>query len=106
MESATPEGMNYFTISQDGVTHFSPEYTEFTNIEQWEREFGHFYAIKRIPFFSNFRKLKYFSMWRNIVSSSKLKQASKRLTQQLFILDEVLRDALVETKDLCINLQQ
>ena len=45
--------------------------SEFTSLEQWEREYRLFGQLHRIPFFKKYRKWKGFSVWKKSVRRDK-----------------------------------
>ncbi len=47
---------DYHTFSRAGVTHFVGKGdSEFTSLEQWEREYKLFGQLHKIPFFKKYR---------------------------------------------------
>ena len=53
---------DHYTISAAGVTHCvrrgKEEMTEFTQLDQWEKECGLFQQVMKIPFFSRYQSWK------------------------------------------------
>ena len=45
-------------MSRAGVTHFYQTETDFTSLDQWEREYFLFTKMMEIPFFRRFRMWK------------------------------------------------
>ena len=45
---------NYYTMSRAGVTHFYHTETDFTSLDQWEREYFLYTKMMEIPFFKKF----------------------------------------------------
>eukprot|EP01029_Cantina_marsupialis_P009144 TRINITY_DN2137_c0_g5_i1.p1 TRINITY_DN2137_c0_g5~~TRINITY_DN2137_c0_g5_i1.p1 ORF type:complete len:3984 (-),score=1416.37 TRINITY_DN2137_c0_g5_i1:203-12154(-) len=95
------DAKDYYTMSKEGITHFVGNDSEFTSLAQWEREYHLFNVVRRIPFFEKYRKWKSFRVWRKNVSYFKIGEHKKVLKDQLFILSDGLRGALVKIKDLC-----
>lgn len=95
---------DYFTLSGEGVTHFTDSQAEFTPMNLWEHEFRIFSKMKSISFFSKFRLWKNFTMWKRNVHSAKRKISSEFLQSQLFILNNRLRESLLKVRQMCINL--
>lgn len=63
---------DYYTFSRAGVTHFVGKgESEFTSLEQWEREYRLFGQLHAIPFFAKYRKWKGFSVWKKSVRRDK-----------------------------------
>ena len=42
----------YYTMSRSGITHFVGSESEFTSLDQWEREFYLYQRVRRIDFFA------------------------------------------------------
>jgi hypothetical protein len=70
---------NYFTLSYSGVTHFIEDDgiagSEFTQLDQFEREHYLFSQICKLRFFQQFWMAKLFTTWRKNLSATKMKQA-------------------------------
>lgn len=63
---------DYYTFSRAGVTHFVGKGdSEFTSLEQWEREYRLFGQLHAIPFFKKYRKWKAFTVWKRGVRRDK-----------------------------------
>ena len=92
---------DHYTISKGGVTHFTGDESEFTPLEQWEREYRAFNRMQRIPFFAKYRAWKSFIVWKKNVRGAKCSAASKNLKGKLFLLDPMLRTALMRLRKLC-----
>merc|ERR1719502_1320480 len=91
---------DYYTLGLSGVTHFANGKAEFTPLERWQREYRLHGRLKRINFFSKYRRWKAYFTWHKQVRSSKMKQASNDLSERLFILSPILREALLKTREL------
>lgn len=98
---------NYFTLSYSGVTHFIEDDgiagSEFTQLDQFEREHYLFSQICKLRFFQQFWMAKLFTTWRKNLRATKMKQAQERLQENLFILHPVLRKPLLELHDLSVK---
>ncbi|KAJ8609534.1 hypothetical protein CTAYLR_006022 [Chrysophaeum taylorii] len=95
------ESHNYFTLSCNGITHFSGYNSDFTPMRQWEREYGLFHRIRRIPFFAKYRAWKTFSVWKKNVKRGKIRASITALRASLFIFIPSLREALIKIQTLC-----
>lgn len=49
---------SYFTLSKEGVTQFRGKVSQFTSLQQWEREFKLFNKIANINFFKVYKRWK------------------------------------------------
>ena len=82
---------NHYTISEAGVTHCmrrgTEEVVEFTPLDQWERDCGHFQKVMEIPFFKRYRSWKSYYSWKRAIQSEKIAGCKAVLTQNLFILN-------------------
>jgi len=92
---------NYYTMSRAGVTHFFKAETDFTSLDQWEREYFLFTKMMEIPFFRRFRMWKAFFFWKKHIRRTKLNKCKKVLTENLYILSPYLRPSLLQLKSLC-----
>ncbi len=98
---------DYYTFSRAGVTRFVGKgESEFTSLEQWEREYRLFGQLHAIPFFAKYRKWKGFSVWRKSVRRDKSGSAGNALLNGLFVLNPVLRSALFKLRLLCIGVEE
>jgi dynein heavy chain len=96
---------DYFTLSEAGVTHFmggqGGSSTEFTSLDQYEREYYLYSMITEIPFFKKYRAWKSFVEWKKNVSQSKIAHCKRQLQEDLFILHPLLRKSMMELRELC-----
>jgi dynein heavy chain len=95
---------NYFTLSEAGVTHFQGGQagsTEFTSLDQYEREYYLYSMITEIPFFKKYRAWKSFVEWKKNVSQSKIAHCKRQLQEDLFILHPLLRQSMMQLRELC-----
>ena len=83
------------------MTHFYHTETDFTSLDQWEREFFLFTKMMKIEFFENFRLWKGFYFWKKLIRQTKTLKYSRFLTDNLYILNAVLRKSLIDLKDEC-----
>ncbi|TSN95723.1 Dynein heavy chain 6, axonemal [Bagarius yarrelli] len=96
---------NYYTISAQGVTHYSSEGTTFRSLESWEQEYFHHQRLLRIPTFALFRKRKAFRLWRANVRFKTIKICKCALLESLFVMNEILRPALINIRELCFHIR-
>lgn len=101
VKHASIDPQNYCTMSRAGVTRFFRQETDFTSLDQWEREYFLFTKMMEIPFFHKFRMWKAFYFWKKLIRTSKSNKCRKYLTENLYILNPYLRSSLVELKSLC-----
>ncbi|CAF1159117.1 unnamed protein product, partial [Didymodactylos carnosus] len=98
-------GREYLTISNAGVSYYRPgEEVEFTPIEQFAKEYHRFTRLIRIKVFSTFRMWKAFHVWYKNMRKKKVTQASKALVDNLFLLQEALRPALLNIREMCFRI--
>lgn len=88
----------YLTISSRGVTYFMNGTTEFLTLEEWDREYKLYQHLKKINFFKQYKKWKNFSLWKNLRRRSMIKDRAEFLKTQLFILDDILREPLLNLR--------
>lgn len=94
----------YYTMSRAGITHFRVNAeSEFTPLDQWEREYFLFHRIRRVPFFLQYRSWKAFTVWRLRVSKSRAHRAGASLRANLFLFNPALNDALLRLRRLCYD---
>ena len=94
---------NYYTMSRAGVTHFYHTDTDFTSLDQWEREYFLYTKMMEIPFFKKFRMWKAFYFWKVHIRRTKSDKCRKILDENLYILNPYLRDSLIQLRGLCVN---
>ncbi|XP_047672459.1 dynein axonemal heavy chain 6 isoform X2 [Tachysurus fulvidraco] len=95
---------NYYTISEDGVTHYSNDGLTLTSLERWEQEYFYHQRLQRIPTFALFRKIKAFCLWRGNVRYKITNRCKCALQESLFIINESLRPALINIRELCYRI--
>ncbi|CAG9323486.1 unnamed protein product [Blepharisma stoltei] len=88
----------YLTISSRGVTHFISGEAYFLSLEEWEREYKLYQRLKEIRFFKQYKKWKNFSLWKNLRRRNMMTERSQFLEHELFILDNKLRDPLLNVR--------
>jgi dynein heavy chain len=96
---------DFYTMSVHGITHFvDGSNADFTTLDQWEREFQLFNAMRQLNVFKRFRKWKGFSVWRGTVRSTKIRRAQTVLEKTLFQLNPVFQKSITEVRRLCFDL--
>ena len=89
----------YLTISSRGITHFTKGGgAYFLSLEEWEREYKLYQRLKEISFFKQYKKWKNFSLWKNSRRKKMMNERAKFLESELFILDEKLREPLLNIR--------
>ncbi|TYZ65733.1 hypothetical protein PybrP1_011994 [[Pythium] brassicae (nom. inval.)] len=94
---------NYFTMSIEGVTHFTSEYSEFWTLDKWELEYARFMKMLAIPFFQRYKLWKNYNMWKQRVRAFKTRNAKKALNDKLFLLTPSLQSTLLGLRALCLE---
>ncbi|KAK1945609.1 Dynein heavy chain 6 [Phytophthora citrophthora] len=94
---------NYYTMSMEGVTHFTTEHSEFWSLDKWETEYSRFMKMLAIPFFQKYKTWKNFNMWKQSVRAFKMRNAKKSLNERLFLLAPSLQSTLLGLRTLCLD---
>ena len=97
---------DYYTMSKAGITHFVGNDSEFTSLEQWEREYSLFTLIRNIPFFAKYRSWKNFTVWKKNVRAEASGKCSAMLDSGLFFLNPTLRVSLMRLRRLCFEVSR
>ncbi|KAM4603926.1 dynein axonemal heavy chain 6 [Polymixia lowei] len=95
---------DYLTVSSSGVLSVCEDVHDFVPLERWEQEYHYHRRLLRIPIFALFRKWKAFRVWRTNVRSRKIHKDRKSLQQRLFIVNEALRPALIDIREMCYQI--
>ncbi|XP_030643583.1 dynein heavy chain 6, axonemal [Chanos chanos] len=95
---------HHYTISQRGVTCYCEDQVEFLSPERWLYEYQCHQRLLQIPAFRLFRKWKAFRVWRNNVRSKMIKKNKRLLQEHLFIVNEFLRPALMNIREMCYRI--
>ncbi|KAE8631104.1 hypothetical protein XENTR_v10001083 [Xenopus tropicalis] len=104
---ATHQNINkneYYTMSENGVTHISDGEVLYLEIERWKQEYLYHKALKQIPTFALFRKWKAFTVWRKNVRAKRINECRKALQENLFIVNEYLRPAILNIQEMCYRI--
>ncbi|RLN73947.1 hypothetical protein BBJ28_00018063, partial [Nothophytophthora sp. Chile5] len=94
---------NYYTMSLEGVTHFTADHSEFWALDKWELEYSRFTKMLAIPFFQQYKLWKNFNMWKQAVRAFKMRGAKKALNERLFLLAPSLQTTLLGLRALCLD---
>lgn len=98
---------NYYTLSKAGITHFQGDNgtvsSEFTHLEQFEREHYIFSLLSQLPFFQKYKKWKKFIQWKQNVRQRKFRQCKMRLQHDLLLFHPHLREPLLSLRKLCYD---
>ncbi|KAL7841172.1 hypothetical protein SRHO_G00248630 [Serrasalmus rhombeus] len=95
---------DYYTISPQGVTHYCEGQIDFLPLARWEQAFRYHRRLLRIPVFALFRKWKAFRVWRTNVRSKAINKCKRSLQERLFIVNESLRPALIDIREMCYRI--
>ncbi|KAJ0412743.1 hypothetical protein ATCC90586_002373 [Pythium insidiosum] len=95
---------NYFTMSMEGITHFTSEYSEFWTLDKWELEYSRFMRMLEIPFFQKYKLWKNFMVWKQGMRAFKMRTAKKALNERLFLLQPSLQSTLLSLRALCLEI--
>jgi len=101
---------DHYTISAAGVTHClrkgKEEMTEFTQLDQWEKECGLFQQVMKIPFFSRYQSWKAYYSWKRVIQADKIANCKAVLAQNLFVLNDTFQPSLLRVRELCVAASQ
>ena len=92
---------NYYTISQQGITHFRGDSVAFTDLDSWERNFQTFWSIRHIRFFQVYKKWKAFYQWTKWLSNLRIQRAGSSLQTNLFLFNMRLQKPLLHLHANC-----
>ncbi|KAK2908777.1 hypothetical protein Q8A67_004614 [Cirrhinus molitorella] len=107
LKIATFDNINksdYYTVSTHAVMHYCGSEVDCLPLERWEQEYQYHRKLLRIPVFALFRKWKAFRVWCTNVRYKKTSKCRRSLQENLFILNESLRPALVDIKEMCYHI--
>ena len=98
---------DYSTLSLQGITRLrNGKEAEFTELDQWIKDYKNFNQLLKIKSFFMFRIWKSFATWRKNVRYRTVKKCQKSLHESLFLLHPSLRPALLEIKSLIEDIIQ
>ncbi|ERL87542.1 hypothetical protein D910_04933 [Dendroctonus ponderosae] len=92
---------NFFTMSAKGVMQHIGSEVVFTPLDKWEAEYDMFQRLMKIRTFRTFRKWKGFYVWRKNIIYCKFTSAQKHLSQNMFLLNPLLRQGLIDIQYMC-----
>ena len=95
---------NYCTISKEGLTQYRDKSSQFTKLEQFEREYKLFHKISRIRFFALYKRWKAFFTWKKGLRRNKIANAVEALKNSLFVLNPSLRRAHLGVREMSLGL--
>jgi dynein heavy chain, axonemal len=96
----------YFTISQEGVTFWSPTENHFTRLDEWYREYLKFCELYKLKIFRKFRVWKTFMVWLKSIKFKKINEARKFLEENLFFANPKLNATLLKIRSEFCELEQ
>ncbi|OAF67572.1 hypothetical protein A3Q56_04705 [Intoshia linei] len=96
---------NYCTISKHGVCRMrKDDETEFIKLDRWEIEILSFNSLIKIKLFKHFRMWKAYTVWKINVRHKNTREAAKYLEENLFILKDSLRPAILNVREMCYRM--
>ncbi|TNJ26760.1 Dynein heavy chain [Giardia muris] len=93
---------DYYTLSSQGVTHFTGGVSHFTELEEWLYNLVMLQKLRRIPIFTNFRRWKALRLLKKAVIKNRRTRAYNYLSKNLFCLNPILF-AAIQTVGLCCD---
>ena len=97
---------NYYTMSQQGITHFRGDSVAFTDLDSWERNFQTFWSIRHIRFFQVYKKWKAFYQWSKWLKNLRKQRAATSLQNNLFLFNMRLQKPLLHLHANCQNARE
>ncbi|XP_030764690.1 dynein heavy chain 6, axonemal-like [Sitophilus oryzae] len=91
-------------MSRKGVMQHSGGEVVFTSLDKWEAEYKMYKRLVQIKTFKNFRLWKGFYVWRKNIIYNKIHLAKRNLTQNMFILNPLLRQGLLDIQYMCYKM--
>lgn len=91
-------------MSSSGVLQHVGAEVYFTSLDKWEAEYRMYCTLMKIKTFFFFRLWKSFFMWRKGIIFRKIDKARKFLDKNLFILNPLLRDSLLDVQSMCYEM--
>nr|CCA18662.1 hypothetical protein ALNC14_048050 [Albugo laibachii Nc14] len=95
---------DYFTMSMEGITHFTASHSEFWTLQLWEIEYARFHAMLQIPFFKQYKKWKTFTVWKRMIRYCKIRSAKRALTTKLVTAMPFLQNPILQLRKLCLQI--
>lgn len=100
------DASGFYTLSAKGITAYAEnEPTEFTSLDQWEREYRLYDVISKMKVFQKHRTWKGFNVWKRGVRRSKISRCQTSLSENLFHLIEAFQDPLLSITKLCSDMR-
>ena len=97
---------DYYTMSREGITHFSADESEFTSLDTWESEYAMFHQIRTIVFFRRYRLWKSFIMWMKSYRRRKMNVAAKEIQSKLPMFTPALQHTHLQIIRLCHDVSE
>ncbi len=94
---------NYYTMSKEGVTHFTTESSDFCPLAKWELEYTRFKQMRQIRFFQTYRLWKNYNVWKRNIHVAKMQHAKSELNAHLFCLNASLQTILIKVRALTLD---
>ncbi|CAH1104335.1 unnamed protein product, partial [Psylliodes chrysocephalus] len=92
---------NFFTMSAKGVMQHVGNEVIFTSLDKWENEYKMYCRLMDIKTFFYFRKWKGFYVWGTSILRQKIKNATKRLEENMLLMNPIMRQALLDIQGMC-----
>lgn len=94
----------FLTMTAKGVMQHVGNEMTFTSLDKWEEEYDIYCRLMQIKTFYCFRMWKNFYVWRKNIIYCKFISAQNFLKDNLFIVNDILRDALLNIQLMCYKL--
>ncbi|CCI43009.1 unnamed protein product [Albugo candida] len=95
---------DYFTMSMEGITHFTANHSEFWTLQMWETEYARFHAMLQISFFKQYKIWKTFIVWKKTIRFRKIRSAKRALTTKLVTTMPFVQNAILQLRKLCLEI--
>jgi hypothetical protein len=73
-------------------------------LDRWEQEYKYYLKLIKLNVFAKFRRWKAFSVWHMNVREKRIKSSRKSLEKNLFILNQSLRPAILNVREMCYRI--
>ena len=80
------------------------EEIEFTDLDRWRAEYTLHKNLKKLKVFANYRRWKQFNVWYSNIREKRVRSARRNLEKNLFFLNQSLRPALLNVREMCYRI--
>lgn len=94
----------YYTASRHGITYWSDTENQFSQLDEWLKDYNKYKTIRQLNFFRNYRYAKAFRQWRQNIKSTKYENAKQTLASKLFLVMPRLAKALLFMREQYVQL--